>query len=302
MLAFSSNLNYHQTALPQAYIAAQLFHHLQKLNVNLQIPEKIIELGAGTGFLTQHILKYLNKYNKYNKNNKNNKDFQYIFNEPSQNMYEQFVKYYNNFNDFNNKVIYNADAAEDLIQKQQNLDKTWVCSSMAWQWFENPIAQIQHILAKQVKLLAIAIPIQPSFQTWYDLQIALGIQNFPQANFLNLSDILNIFKNDENNKKYNKLLDKYQIHGFIEKVAIQNTSKNKSNKIYAKDMLLHLKNIGAYENNKNNINNNLNNENINNAFLNKQNYKISDLKKLHACQTTFSTHYHVLYLYAYMRI
>ena len=137
-------LTYDYYAHVQKRIANRLALDLKELG---SIPFSILEIGCGTGFLTRPLVSYFQNTAYYAT------DFAPL-------MVKSCQKKFNNLPIFK---AFTMDGENPTLET--NTD--WICSSMAFQWFENFDNSIRN-LWERTNTLAFTVPVEGTFQELHD--------------------------------------------------------------------------------------------------------------------------------------
>lgn len=137
-------LTYDYYAHVQKRIANKLATDLKELGNN---PDSILEIGCGTGFLTQGLISHF-------------KDTSYYATDFAPLMVRSCQEKFKNVPTLKAFVM---DGENPTLES----DADWICSSMALQWFENFEASIRKLWDK-TNVLAFTVPVEGTFQELHD--------------------------------------------------------------------------------------------------------------------------------------
>ncbi len=171
---------YHDNALQQKYVANKLFNFI---NNNIKLPENIIDIGCGTGFLGEKFLEINKKV---------------CFSDISLQMINECKKRFLNYPNADFKLL-NFDDYEAL--KKNLSTETLVISNMSLQWAKNFFKSCNNIIENS-SAFAFSIPIKGSLNEWYQLLRQYNI-SFNGFNFIDPQEVFSFFEN--RNIKYEVL-------------------------------------------------------------------------------------------------
>jgi malonyl-CoA O-methyltransferase len=137
------SLTYDQIGSVQQQVAKDLVTFLRQ-TLPTFLPENILDIGAGTGFVTEHLLTYF-------------PEASILLNDLSSHMLTKAQEKFQN----NLRVNYHIGDAETAVFDPTDL----VISSMTFQWFEN-LPETAARLFKGTKVLAFSTVLKDTFAEW----------------------------------------------------------------------------------------------------------------------------------------
>ena len=158
--------NYKDIAMVQKQTAVHLINHL-RANLHGYTPQKILDIGAGTGFIPDILLNHFPHAH-------------YVLNDIAPAMLELVAKKFSP----NSNITFHLGNAEESDFAAQDL----IISNLAFQWFKNLTNTLANLWDK-TNVLAFTTLTDGTFSSWkklhQDLGLVSGMRNYPTAAELN---------------------------------------------------------------------------------------------------------------------
>ncbi|CAI3926724.1 Dethiobiotin synthetase (BioD) (PDB:1DTS) [Commensalibacter communis] len=149
--SFDNAVSYEQSAHMQKIVVKRLVNFIKTMDIDFSQPISILEIGCGTGLLTQYLTELFPKA-------------QFLITDISVRMIERVKEKYNNNPNIEFKVM-----DGEAIDLEHSFDL--IVSSLAFQWFENLEQSLQSITAllNPNGYLVCSTLAQKSFEEWRQL-------------------------------------------------------------------------------------------------------------------------------------